>query len=116
MKLTSGKSVVSMSAWLMHRNPEAFPGPDRFDPERWLDAKRAYYLDKFLVPFSKGNRICIGQPLAMCEVYVAIGRLFRRFDDLEAIDVGPEDLVYEDYFGAFYPKNARKFKVMRRER
>ncbi|KAK1754045.1 cytochrome P450 [Echria macrotheca] len=109
-------TVVSMSAWLMHRHPDAFPDPDRFDPDRWLDAGRAFYLEKFLVPFSKGNRNCIGQPLAMCEVYLAIALLFRRFDDLEAIDVGPEDLVYEDYFGAFYPKDARKFKVMRRER
>ncbi|KAK5659568.1 hypothetical protein OQA88_770 [Cercophora sp. LCS_1] len=107
-------SVVSMTSWLMHRNPETFPDPEKFDPERWLDPARAHYLDKFLVPFSKGNRICIGQPLAMCEVYLAIGQLFRRFDDLKAVDVGPEDMIYEDYFGAFHPKDARKFKVMRK--
>lgn len=102
-----------MTSWLMHRNPDAFPDPEKYDPERWLDPARAFYLDKFLVPFSKGRRICIGQALAMCEVYMAIGLLFPRFDDLKATDVGLEDLVYEDYFGAFHPKNARKFKVIK---
>jgi cytochrome P450 len=102
-----------MSSWPMHRDPSAFPDPDRFDPERWLDGKQSQFREKFLVPFSKGNRMCIGQPLAMCELYVSIGQLFRRFGDLKPIDVGPEDMVYEDYFGPFHPKDARKFRVLR---
>jgi len=107
-------TVVNMTSWLMHRDSTAFPDPEKFDPERWLgDVKKAQYQEKFLVPFSKGNRMCIGLPLAMCELYLAIGQLFRRFDDLTPIDVGPKDMVYEDYFGAFHPKDARKLRVLR---
>jgi len=113
MVLTFSQTVVSMTAWLMHRDKTMFPDPDKFDPERWLDPQEAQARERYLVPFSKGNRICIGQPLSMCELYVAVGRLFRSFDDLEAIDVGPEDMVYEDYFGGFHPKNARPFRIMR---
>ncbi len=105
--LTLSQTVVNMTSWLMHRDPIAFPDPETFDPERWLDFERAHFRDKFLVPFSKGNRMCIGLPLAMCELYVAIGQLFRKFDDLKPINVGPEDMVYEDYFGAFHPSDAR---------
>ena len=71
-----------MSSWLMHRDPTAFPDPERFDPTRWLDPDKARFRDKFLTAFSRGNRMCIGQPLAMCELYIAIGQLFHRFGDL----------------------------------
>lgn len=102
-----------MSSWLMHRDPSVFPHPERFDPGRWLDRDESHFRERFLVPFSKGNRMCIGLPLAMCELYVSIGQIFRDFGDLKPIDVGPEDMVYEDYFGPFHPKDARKFRVLR---
>jgi hypothetical protein len=41
-----------------------------------------------------------------------LGTLFRRFDDLVPYDVGPEDMVYVDYFSAFHPKSSRAFKVL----
>ena len=103
-----------MSNWLMHRDPAAFPDPNVFDPERWLDPAESRHRERFLTSFSRGNRMCVGQPLAMCELYVTIGQLFRKFDDLEAPDIGPEDMVYEDYFSPFHPLDARKFRVIRR--
>ena len=54
--------------------------------------------EKCLVPFSRGSRACIGQDLARSELYIMLGTLFRRFDDLVPYDVGPEDMVYVDYF------------------
>jgi hypothetical protein len=38
--------------------------------------------------------------------------LFRRFDNLAAFDVGPQDMGYVDYFTAFHPKGSRAFKVV----
>ncbi|KAK4448316.1 Trichodiene oxygenase [Podospora aff. communis PSN243] len=107
-------SVVSMSSWGMHRDPAMFPNPDVFDPERWLDPAEARHRDSFLVTFSRGRRACIGQSLAMLELYVTIAQLFRRFGDLEAPDVSEEDFVYEDYFLAVHPAHARKFRVRRK--
>jgi len=103
-----------MSNYLMHRDPKAFPHPDTFDPERWRgDANLVRHREKFLAPFSRGSRTCLGQPLAMCEIYVTVGTLFFRFGKrLRAFDVGVEDLVYEDYFIPFHPVTARKFRVL----
>ena len=99
-----------MSIWLMHRDASAFPN---LDPERWLDPAEARYHGKFLTFFSPGNRLCIGQPLAMCEMYVTIGQVLRKVGDLKAPDVGPEDMVYEDYFSQFHLLHAPKFQVIR---
>lgn len=102
-----------MSAWTMHRNTDVFPFPDTFDPTRWIDADEAAVRrrNRCLVPFSRGSRICIGQNLAMCEIYVMLGTFFHRFNNLVAFDVGPEDMEHVDLFAACHPKNSRPFKV-----
>ncbi|CZR62881.1 uncharacterized protein PAC_12778 [Phialocephala subalpina] len=58
----------------------------QFLPERWIGHP---YLDKYLVSFSKGTRLCIGVNLAYAELYIGIARVFRR---LGSVDVrGSED-------------------------
>jgi cytochrome P450 len=103
---------------MMHRNQDAFPSPDTFDTTRWTDPDQAAVRarEKCLVPFSRGSRTCIGQNLALCELYVMLGTLFRRFDNLDAFDVGPQDMGYVDYFSAFHPKGSRAFKVVGKAR
>jgi len=41
-------------------NPEIFPDPSRFDPERWLQGEKSVNLDKYNVVFGKGPRMCLG--------------------------------------------------------
>lgn len=48
---------LTMTARLVHRDPDIFPDPTRFKPERWLGNPR---LDKYLIAFSKGTRVCLG--------------------------------------------------------
>jgi cytochrome P450 len=50
-----------MAIYHIHYNETLFENPRVFDPERWLQgpevtAERA----KFLVPFSRGSRSCLG--------------------------------------------------------
>ena len=57
-----GGTVVGMSSWMMHRNPEVFPNPMKFQPERWLDSENYKRLDRHMVPFGRGSRMCVGMP------------------------------------------------------
>lgn len=42
-------------------DPDIFIDPDKFIPERWLvDGKKNTELDKYFVPFSAGQRMCLG--------------------------------------------------------
>jgi cytochrome P450 len=44
----------------IHRDPESFPKPDEFDPERF-SPERAAAIDPWaFIPFSMGIRNCIG--------------------------------------------------------
>jgi len=51
---------VSMTSTLIHQNPDIFPQPLEFLPERWLDSNEKQQLEKYLVPFSRGSRQCAG--------------------------------------------------------
>ncbi|KAK5653086.1 hypothetical protein OQA88_9373 [Cercophora sp. LCS_1] len=109
-------TVVGMSSYLLHRNPDVFPNPTVFEPERWVNADPEAFkaMKTCLVPFSRGSRGCIGQNLAMCELYLTLGTLFRRIRDVAAEDVG--ELTYVDYFTAYHGDERQKLKVFVSER
>lgn len=71
---------MSTSAYLVHTNPNIFPNPFAYQPERWLDNPR---LDRYLVSFNRGTRQCIGMNLAYAELYLVLGTLFRRYGSKE---------------------------------
>jgi cytochrome P450 len=54
-------TVVSCQAFSMHRNPDVFPHPKTFNPDRWLasDAETAE-MKRWWWPFSSGARMCLG--------------------------------------------------------
>ncbi|KIK55045.1 hypothetical protein GYMLUDRAFT_176222 [Collybiopsis luxurians FD-317 M1] len=74
LKIPPG-TTVEMSHFFMHMNPNVFPEPYVFDPDRWLvEETKEMMLD--LVPFSKGPHTC----LAWAELYLIFGNLFRKLD------------------------------------
>ncbi|CAN9450796.1 unnamed protein product [Alternaria alternata] len=52
------QTIVSCGSTFVHFNADIFPKPDEFMPERWLDESAE--LDKWLVAFSRGPRMCLG--------------------------------------------------------
>jgi hypothetical protein len=49
--------------------------------------------------------------LAYCELYVVLGTLFRRFDNIKGNRLSPDDLVYDDYLSAYPPMTATRFHI-----
>lgn len=95
---------------MLHRDPEVFPDPMTFDPERWLASPEQYRrLDYNMVPFGRGSRQCVGMPLAYCELYVTIGTLFRRFPRELRVASNTLDTIsdYEDFFSSYHPYSKR---------
>ncbi|NMP22337.1 cytochrome P450 [Sulfobacillus harzensis] len=77
MPLPEG-SFILLSPWIMHRNPDTFPDPDRFDPRRWLAGSDTLPPYAY-IPFGAGPRRCIGEHLAQTEATLVIGEIVQRF-------------------------------------
>jgi cytochrome P450 family 135 len=73
-ELPAGVSVTP-SIYLVHRNPEVYPEPDRFLPERFLDDPPGTYT---WIPFGGGIRRCLGASFAQFEMAVVLRELVRR--------------------------------------
>ncbi|KAJ7961597.1 putative Cytochrome P450 [Quillaja saponaria] len=72
-----------VNAWKVHRDPNVWPEPEKFKPERFLtthkgvDASGKHFV---LLPFGSGRRACPGYTFATQLMYLAIARLLQGFD------------------------------------
>jgi cytochrome P450 family 135 len=73
-ELPAGVSVTP-SVYLIHRNPEIYPEPDRFLPERFLESPPGTYT---WIPFGGGVRRCLGAAFAQFEMAVVLKELVKR--------------------------------------
>lgn len=91
-----------MTSSMLHTDPAVFPEPQEFRPERWLPESKPKSpangsLEKYLIPFGRGSRICLGMNLAYAEIYMTLAAVFRRFE-LELYETTREDVdVVHDF-------------------
>lgn len=66
---------------VINRDPQAYPDPDEFRPERFVGARPQ---SSAWVPFGGGIKRCIGAAFAMCELVTVLHTLLRE-GDLEPV-------------------------------
>jgi enediyne biosynthesis protein E7 len=77
LSVPAGADVL-ICTYTLHRHPEFWPEPDRFDPDRFVDrpAGRERYA---YLPFGAGPRACVGSTLGMLEAAVCVATVIQRF-------------------------------------
>lgn len=100
-------TLVCVSQWVLHRDPRYWDAPDDFIPDRFREPIRPSHL---YLPFGGGDRICIGQHLAVVEATLVLAMLAQsvRFRLVEGFPVEPEALV------TLRPKHGMRMTVTRR--
>jgi len=68
---------VVLCPFLVHRDPERFPQPDRFLPARWHTTRPSQF-EYF--PFGAGGHSCAGRGLANYLLETALAFLLQRYD------------------------------------
>ena len=74
-RLPQGFSIL-VSLLQLHRDPNVYPDPERFEPQRFLDDKPNTYA---WVPFGGGTRRCVGAAFANMEMDVVLRTVLRHF-------------------------------------
>ncbi|WP_086830213.1 cytochrome P450 [Allokutzneria sp. NRRL B-24872] len=70
---------VAVSQHTLHQNPEFYPDPERFDPDRWEPERAARLPRGAYIPFGAGARFCPGHFFAQTEIAVVAATIGARW-------------------------------------
>lgn len=91
LTLPSGTRVV-YKAWLLHRDPELWPEPDKFDPERFREGVQIHPCA--FAPFGLSEKKCLGFSLAQLELKMVTCDIVCRY---RIFTKSPDNLVLNHY-------------------
>jgi pentalenene oxygenase len=77
--LAAGAEVL-FSPYLLHRDPDVFPDPERFDPDRWLPGRVTAAQREAFTAMGGGRRKCIGDVFGMTEAVIVLATVAGRWD------------------------------------
>ena len=88
-------SIVVILPYVIHRHPDLWTDPERFDPDRFLPERAATRSRFAFLPFGAGQRMCIGSGLALLEGQLVLAMVARRlsFKAVPGHPVIPQALV-----------------------
>ncbi|KAJ4289927.1 hypothetical protein N0V88_006724 [Collariella sp. IMI 366227] len=104
-------TVIGTPHYTIHHNPDYYPDPFAYKPERWVVAdmeknggegvgeRDVQVAQSAFCPFSIGPRGCIGKGLAYVEMSITIARVLFMYDVRRA--AGVVDPVGEEKVGEF---------------
>ena len=78
-KTVEAGTIVSISPWVIHRHRRYWERPDEFDPDRFDDPATTEAQRNCYLPFSKGQRVCLGAAFAQQEAVIILSGLVRRY-------------------------------------
>ncbi|UQX11767.1 cytochrome P450 [Candidatus Mycobacterium methanotrophicum] len=99
--------IVSISQ--CHANPDAFPEPGRFDPQRYIESRPSPFA---WIPFGGGARRCAGAAFAKMEMNVLIRTVLRNM--IIETTQAPGEKLRAGGLG-FLPKDGGRVTVRKRQ-
>ena len=96
--LLPADTLVANCSYLLHMNPEIYPDPERYRPERFQESKSSPFR---WAPFGGGARRCVGHAFATQEIKIILALVLRAVD-LELL----ESATQPEFQGLFYGPSA----------
>nr|KMM65752.1 hypothetical protein CPAG_02095 [Coccidioides posadasii RMSCC 3488] len=102
-KIPAGTTIHSQG-YCLHRDPDAFQEPERWNPERWnipITSPKYREMQRMFWPFGSGARMCSGKNVAWAELRLITARVYSTYQT--ALDE-----VFVDKDGTLLPEEKRK--------
>ncbi|KAK8070780.1 Cytochrome P450 [Apiospora hydei] len=108
-------TTISTCVQDVHNDPAIFDSPAEFRPERWIDPAERRRLNRYLLPWGRGMRLCLGMELATIDTYMTVARLFSPSCPfrMRMHDTRDEDWkIYHEFFSGFPKGKGLEVMVM----
>uniref|UniRef100_A0A8C5GPK5 Cytochrome P450 2K1-like n=1 Tax=Gouania willdenowi TaxID=441366 RepID=A0A8C5GPK5_GOUWI len=76
--IKKGTTVFPLLTSVLHDESE-WESPHDFNPSHFLDEKGSFIRRDAFMPFSAGRRVCLGESLAMMELFIIFTSILHRF-------------------------------------
>ena len=106
--IAKGK-VAFVNVLGIHRRPDLFPDPDRFDPTRFLGDREKAIPKGAYIPFGGGPRICIGNHFALMEGHLLLASIVGAV----RLDLSPMRYVETQPLVTLRPRGEVRVRVSR---
>ncbi|XP_047435258.1 cytochrome P450 3A40 [Mugil cephalus] len=72
-------TVVMVPTWPLHRDPDVWPEPEKFKPERFSKTNKEPVDPYTYMPFGAGPRNCIGMRFALVMMKLAVVEILQKY-------------------------------------
>ncbi|CAH1399265.1 unnamed protein product [Nezara viridula] len=93
VKISKGTKVF-ISTLALHNDPEYYPEPEKFDPERFSESNKESMTKYTFLPFGEGPRTCVGMKYGNLFVKTSIAFILLKYRILPTND---QNKVLHDY-------------------
>nr|ARO50425.1 cytochrome P450 [Chironomus tentans] len=101
---------IDINIFSLHRDPEYFPDPEKFDPERFSEENIKNIRPFTFLPFGEGPRNCIGMRFGQMQSKIGITKLIKNFK-FSPCDKTPIPMVFDPKSLFTAPKGGMWLKV-----
>jgi enediyne biosynthesis protein E7 len=93
-RVPAGADVL-ICPYLLHRHPDLWTDPERFDPERFNPTRQDSRENYAYIPFGAGPRFCVGNNLGLMEATIVLATIARdlRLKMLPGYEVVAEPML-----------------------
>ncbi|XP_053617325.1 cytochrome P450 6B5-like isoform X1 [Plodia interpunctella] len=105
---------VHIPVYHLHHNPDFFPEPEVFRPERFYGEEKRNIIPYTYMPFGEGPRLCIGMRFAKMQMFAGIVTLLKKYR-VELAAGTPRALEFTPTTIVTQPKQLIKLKFIERE-
>ncbi|XP_047029358.1 cytochrome P450 6B2-like [Helicoverpa zea] len=105
---------VHLPVYYLHHNPEYFPEPHVFRPERFYGEEKKKINQYAYLPFGEGPRTCIGNRFAKMQMIAGLITMLKKYR-LELADNMPRTVTFKAQSFLTHPEGGIYVKFIERE-